>query len=109
MKKGFKKPLELDDLGNLPRSDSAAFNYRRLQKFWTEEVNKKGLENASIGKTLFRTAKTRSITGAMLFLLALITSFVGPVRKEIHKLMGSKLKYFWRCTQLTRYPAGSGF
>ncbi|CAB3994524.1 multidrug resistance-associated 5 isoform X1 [Paramuricea clavata] len=78
MKKGFKKPLELDDLGKLPRNDSASFNYRRLQKLWTEEVNKKGLENASIGKTLFRTAKTRSIAGAMLFLLALITSFVGP-------------------------------
>ena len=79
IKKGFKKPLELSDLGKLPRSDRAAFNYKRLQKFWTEEVNEKGLENASIGKTLFRAARTRAIAGAVLFLLALLISFVGPV------------------------------
>ena len=79
MKKGFKKPLELADLGKLPRSDSAFFNYRRLEKFWTEEVNEKGLENASIGKTLFRIARTRVIAGALLFLLSLLASFVGPV------------------------------
>ena len=82
IKKGFKKPLELSDLGKLPRSDTAAFNYKRLQKFWTEEVNEKGLENASIGKALFRAARTRAITGAILFLLALLTSFVGPVCNE---------------------------
>lgn len=79
MKKGFSKPLELSDLGKLPQSDSAAVNYRRLRKFWEEEVEKKGLENASIGKALFKAARTRAITGAMLFLLALLASFVGPV------------------------------
>ena len=79
IKKGFKKPLELSDLGKLPRSDRAAFNYKRLQKFWTEEVNEKGLENASIGNALFRAARTRVIAGAVLFLLALLISFVGPV------------------------------
>lgn len=79
MKKGFKKPLQLHDLGKLPRSDSAAFNYRRLQKFWTEEVDSKGLKNASIGKTLFRTGRTRCIAGATLFLLSLLVSFIGPV------------------------------
>ncbi len=84
IKKGFKKPLELSDLGKLPRSDSAALNYRRLQKFWTEEVNLKGLENASIGKALFRTARTRVVAGAMLFLFSLLACFVGPVCKRIH-------------------------
>ena len=81
IKKGFKKPLELSDLGKLPRSETAAFNYQRIQKLWTEEVNKEGLENASIGKTLLRALRARVIAGAMLFLLALLISFVGPVCK----------------------------
>ena len=79
MKKGFKKPLEFSDLGKLPRSDSASVNYRRLQKFWTEEVKLKGMEEASIGKTLFRTVRTRVILASLLFLFALLASFVGPV------------------------------
>ena len=79
MKKGFKKPLELNDLGKLPKSDSAAVNYRRFNHFWMEEVEKKGLENASMGKALLRTLRTRVIVGALLFQLALLASFVGPV------------------------------
>ncbi|XP_028400740.1 multidrug resistance-associated protein 5-like [Dendronephthya gigantea] len=78
MKKGFKKPLEISDLGKLPRSDSAAHNYKRLRKFWTEEINNKGLKNASIGKTIFRTGRTRFFAGAILFLLSLLASFIGP-------------------------------
>ena len=83
MKKGFEKPLELSDLGKLSRKDSAAVNYRRLHKFWTEEVKLKGMEEASIGRTLFRTARTRVIFGSLLFLCALLASFVGPVGKRM--------------------------
>ena len=67
IKKGLKKPLELNDLGKLPRSETATFNYKRIQKFWTEEVNKEDLENASIRKTLLRALRTRVIAGAMFF------------------------------------------
>lgn len=78
-RKGFKKPLELHDLGKLPQTDSAAFNYRRLLKFWKEEVRGNGLENASIGKALFRAMRTRALAGGFMFLLSLLISFVGPV------------------------------
>ena len=79
IKKGYKKPLELSDLGKLAKSDSAALNYERLHKFWSQEVKEKGLENASIGKVILRSARTRVIAGAMMFLISLLFSFVGPV------------------------------
>ena len=100
MKKGFKKPLELSDLGKLPRGDSAAVNYRRLERFWTEEVNSKGIENASIGKTLFRTVRTRVILSSLMFLLSLFASFVGPVSLAIFDYLTFDVKVR-KCSRLT--------
>ena len=93
MKKGFKKPLELSDLGKLSEKDSAAVNYRRLHKFWTEEVKLKGIEKASIGRTLFRTARTRVIVGSLLLLCTLLASFIGPVGKRMIHQMNPSIKF----------------
>ena len=79
MKKGFKKPLEMSDLGKISKCDSAAVNYKRINRFWMEEIEKKGIEDASIAKALFRTIRTRFIVGTLLFQMAFLASFVGPV------------------------------
>jgi hypothetical protein len=78
--KGFKKPLEICDLGKLSRSDSAAVNYRRFERFWAEEVKKKGIKDASIGRVIYRTVRTKVIVSALLYVLMLLVMFVGPVR-----------------------------
>ncbi|CAB4003134.1 multidrug resistance-associated 5-like [Paramuricea clavata] len=76
--KGFKKPLETCDLGKLSRSDSAAVNYRRFERFWAEEVKKKGIKDASIGRVIYRTVRTKVIVSALLYVLMLLIMFVGP-------------------------------
>lgn len=79
VKKGFKNPLEISDLGKLSRDDLAAVNYRRFQRFWAEEVTKKGIKDASIGKVIFRTVRTKFIASAILLALMSFFTFVGPV------------------------------
>ena len=39
--KGYKKPLEQDDLGDIPKRHQADYNHRKFQKaFGKEKVNK---------------------------------------------------------------------
>ena len=79
MEKGFKKPLEMSDLGKISKCDSAAVNYKRINQFWMEEIEVKGIQDASMAKAFFRTVRTRFIVGALLFQVAFLASFVGPV------------------------------
>ena len=77
--KGFKNVLEISNLGKLSREDLAAVNYRRFQRFWREEVKKKGIKEASIGKVIYRCVRTRFIASAIMLALMLLFTFVGPV------------------------------
>ena len=77
--KGIKDPLQISDLGKLSRDDLAAVNYRRFQRFWAEEVKKKGIKDASIGKVIFRAVRTKFIASAILMALMILFTFVGPV------------------------------
>ena len=53
---------------------------RRFQRFWVEEVKRKGTKNASVGKVIFRTVRTKTIVFSVLLVLSLLLEFVGPVR-----------------------------
>jgi hypothetical protein len=77
--KGFKTPLEMCDLGKMQQSHSAAVNYKRFQRFWTEEVEKKGVKKASIAKVIFRTVRTKLIASVFLYTLMLLLTFITPV------------------------------
>lgn len=41
MKLGYSKNLEMEDLWNLKRTDSAAFNSEMFQRAWSDELSKK--------------------------------------------------------------------
>ena len=77
--RGFKNPLEMCDLGKVPRSHSTAVNHKRFQRFWAEEVKRKGIKDASIGNVIFRCVRTKVIASTVLYTLTLFLTFVGPV------------------------------
>lgn len=75
----FKRTLQLDDFDKLSPYESAEVNFSRGTRLWNEEVNKKGLHQASMSKVLWRAVRTRIFFGMFFFILSQLISFFGPV------------------------------
>ncbi|XP_037553547.1 multidrug resistance-associated protein 9 [Nematolebias whitei] len=73
----FKNRLDMSCL-SLSQFDAADTSGDRLQRLWEEEVEKKGLEDASLVRTVLRFQRTRLILSVVIGILAMVAAFFGP-------------------------------
>ncbi|XP_032226749.1 ATP-binding cassette sub-family C member 5 [Nematostella vectensis] len=76
--KGFRKPLQMDDLGELSQYETIEVNGTRIKRIWDEEVDTVGLKHARLGKVLWRCVRTRLIMGMIMFVISQMITFLGP-------------------------------
>ena len=77
--KGFKKPLQIEDLDKLSPYDTMEYNGERIKRLWATEVDNVGLKHASLGKVIWRAVQTRVISSFITFGLSQLFTFLGPV------------------------------
>uniref|UniRef100_A0A4W6G3V9 ATP binding cassette subfamily C member 12 n=1 Tax=Lates calcarifer TaxID=8187 RepID=A0A4W6G3V9_LATCA len=73
----FRNRLDVNSL-NLSPMDVATTSGDRLQRLWEEEVEKVGLEKASMVRVILRFQRTRLILSVMIGILAMVAVFLGP-------------------------------
>ncbi|KAG1686732.1 Multidrug resistance-associated protein 9 [Nymphon striatum] len=78
MWKGYKQGLEPRDVYKCPISDSCFKNGARLSKLWTDELARKGPDDASLIKVLFRFLRTRIILQCFLFTCVVVLGILAP-------------------------------
>ncbi|XP_064638747.1 ATP-binding cassette sub-family C member 5-like isoform X2 [Lineus longissimus] len=77
MMKIYRRGLEDDAIWACPVNQSADTNCRRLERLWTEELEKKG-DQASFRRVIFRFIKTRTLVSGFFLAIHVLISFVGP-------------------------------
>lgn len=95
LKLGSKRPLEMEDLGNLPFEDKADANHKKFAKFWEEEksraIEKK--TSPSLWRTFFVAYRRLILTAASCKLASDLLSFIGPLcLKQIVHFVEDSLK-----------------
>ncbi|CAO3692121.1 unnamed protein product [Rhizopus stolonifer] len=88
MRLGYQKPLTMDDLWNLPKSDQSAAVSERFQHNWDKEMQK---TSPSLFKVLFRTLVGPFALAALFKLLQDILQFTQPML--LKQLMGWVTSY----------------
>ncbi|XP_074521778.1 ATP-binding cassette sub-family C member 12-like [Halichoeres trimaculatus] len=73
----FRNRLVLSSL-SLSSLDSAITSGERLHRLWEEEVEKAGLERASLVGVILRFQRTRLIISVLVGVLATVAAFLGP-------------------------------
>ncbi|XP_035537849.1 multidrug resistance-associated protein 9 [Morone saxatilis] len=73
----FRNKLDLSSL-NLSPLDAAHTSGERLQRLWEEEVEKVGLEKASLVRVILRFQRTRLIVSVIIGVLSMVAAFFGP-------------------------------
>ncbi|XP_041460450.1 ATP-binding cassette sub-family C member 9-like isoform X1 [Lytechinus variegatus] len=78
---GFKKPLEIDDLGTIPEVHTAEYNHRRFKNNLKREIEKAKDEGRepSLFKVYFATYWVRMFIGAVLKFVTDMGAYVGPL------------------------------
>ncbi|XP_066299993.1 ATP-binding cassette sub-family C member 5-like [Branchiostoma lanceolatum] len=74
--KAFKSDLTFSDLGSGSPYDSIEVNANRLHRIWTEEVDRKGVKDASMLRVFWRFLRTRLIVATSIGLACFMTYFV---------------------------------
>ncbi|KAI4890792.1 hypothetical protein NFI96_010580, partial [Prochilodus magdalenae] len=77
MWKLFRKRLDMDSL-NLSPNDGAHINGERFKRLWDEEVERKGIEKASLSSVVMRFQRTRLIVSFLVSILFTFAVFLGP-------------------------------
>lgn len=57
--------------------------YRRLERLWSEEVKRRGLEDASLQRVIWKFTRSRVLVNIALYLTSIVFGFIGPVCNEI--------------------------
>lgn len=57
--------------------------YRRLERLWCEEVKRRGLEDASLQRVIWKFTRSRVLVNIALYLTSIVFGFIGPVCNEI--------------------------
>jgi len=84
--KGFKRPLQLEDLDKLSPYETIEYNGGRIKRMWNDEVDTVGVKHASLGKVVWRAVRTRMIAGVIMFILSQLFTFLGPVSIRMRML-----------------------
>ncbi|RWS12536.1 ATP-binding cassette sub-family C member 9-like protein [Dinothrombium tinctorium] len=81
LKLGYERPIELDDLGILPKEQLAEHQYQIFNKAYSEEKNKSESKArpVSLWKCYWKTFKYSLLVGAFLRFLADIFALAGPL------------------------------
>ncbi|RDD46633.1 Multidrug resistance-associated protein 5 [Trichoplax sp. H2] len=82
---GYKRPIEMEDLGHLPAVDSFDANINQFQILWDKEVAAHGIEKASLGRVLFLLVRKKLLKTFLIYCLVLTCTVLGPV--IIHRLI----------------------
>ncbi|XP_072527070.1 ATP-binding cassette sub-family C member 12 [Salminus brasiliensis] len=77
MWKLFRNRLDFDSLSLSPH-DGAHANGERFKRLWDEEVERKGVEKASLFSTVMRFQRTRLIVSFFISVLFTFAVFIGP-------------------------------
>lgn len=92
---GSSRPLELDDLGDLPSGDKADINHQRFLKVWEKEKIRaaKHKTGASLWRTFLNCHRVLLIKAGLCRLCGDLLSFIGPLcLKQIVKYVETTLK-----------------
>ncbi|KAM9366664.1 ATP-binding cassette sub-family C member 12 [Symphorus nematophorus] len=73
----FRNRLDMSSI-NLSPLDVADTSGKRLQRLWEEEIEKMGLEKASLVRVILRFQRTRLIVSVLVGILAMVAAFLGP-------------------------------
>jgi hypothetical protein len=81
LKLGNSRPLELEDLGDLPQVDRAAVNHARFTNVWEAEKTRAARKHAtpSLWRSIFLAFKGDILMQAALRLVGDLLSFIGPL------------------------------
>ncbi|GCC24840.1 ATP-binding cassette sub-family C member 12 isoform X1 [Chiloscyllium punctatum] len=78
MIKGFKKKLNQDTVPPLSHFNCSDVNARRFLRLWKNEVERMGIEKASLEKVTMQFQRTRLIMNITCTVICMISSFLGP-------------------------------
>ncbi|XP_038066901.1 ATP-binding cassette sub-family C member 9-like [Patiria miniata] len=92
---GYKKHLELSDLGTLPDQHEAENNHQQFRKAFMEELEKarKKGKSPSLGKVYVKVYGRRMMAAAVLKLIGEVFAFVNPVAVGALTAYATKLKF----------------
>ncbi|EDV28873.1 uncharacterized protein TRIADDRAFT_19283, partial [Trichoplax adhaerens] len=76
---GYKRPIEMEDLGHLPAVDSFDANINQFQILWDKEVAAHGIEKASLGRVLFLLVRKKLLKTFLIYCLVLTCTVLGPL------------------------------
>uniref|UniRef100_A0AAR2LIF8 ATP-binding cassette sub-family C member 5 n=1 Tax=Pygocentrus nattereri TaxID=42514 RepID=A0AAR2LIF8_PYGNA len=82
MWKLFRNRLDMNSFSLSPY-DGAHKNGKRLKRIWDEEVERKGIEKASLSSVVMRFQRTRFIVSFFISVLFTFAVFIGPVLYKI--------------------------
>ncbi|XP_065058100.1 ATP-binding cassette sub-family C member 5-like [Rhopilema esculentum] len=70
--KGFKTTLQLTDLGELSKKQTAKHSLSKFMRYYAHEKSKNNAEDVSLGKVFWRTTRTKFLLG-IIFLIAYLS------------------------------------
>ncbi len=81
LKLGNSRPLEPEDLGELPTVDKASVNHKKLTEVWEKEKIRAARKNTtpSLWRAFFGTYRSEILKQAACRLIADLLSFIGPL------------------------------
>ncbi|KAI8482476.1 Multidrug resistance-associated protein 5, partial [Branchiostoma belcheri] len=78
IKMANKGKLTLDNVWQHSPLDTAEPNYKRFERLWQEEVERVGMEKASLPRTIWRFTRTRMLMTYLTLMICMIGAFLGP-------------------------------
>ncbi|XP_019620313.1 PREDICTED: multidrug resistance-associated protein 5-like [Branchiostoma belcheri] len=78
IKMANKGKLTLDNIWQHSPLDTAEPNYKRFERLWQEEVERVGMEKASLPRTIWRFTRTRMLMTYLTLMICMIGAFLGP-------------------------------
>ncbi|KAI8484407.1 Multidrug resistance-associated protein 5 [Branchiostoma belcheri] len=78
IKMANKGKLTLDNVWQHSPLDTAEPNYKRFERLWQEEVERVGMEKASLPRTIWRFTRTRMLMTYLALMICMIGAFLGP-------------------------------
>uniref|UniRef100_A0A1B6LUM9 Multidrug resistance-associated protein 5-like n=1 Tax=Graphocephala atropunctata TaxID=36148 RepID=A0A1B6LUM9_9HEMI len=76
MTRAYKQGTSMDDIPEVPPSDSCDYNAQRLEVMWQSEMAEKGPKAASLKRVVWRFVRTRALLAVCVLSLNIITSFI---------------------------------
>ncbi|KAI9560845.1 ABC protein [Daphnia sinensis] len=79
MKIAYNRGLGSEDIPLCSPKDSCDHAAQRLERLWNEEVKRRGLEDASLQRVIWKFTRSRVLVNIVLYLISIVFGFIGPI------------------------------